>query len=47
MIAENFSIEWIDRERNPKCAPNPNYPDGIDVDLSLYRRKTPAFRPGI
>ena len=34
MSAENFSIEWIDRERNPKCAPNPDYPDGIDVDLS-------------
>ena len=34
MSAENFSIEWIDREINPKCAPNPDYPDGIDVDVS-------------
>lgn len=29
-----MTIEWIDRGREPKCAPNPAFPEGIDVDLS-------------
>jgi hypothetical protein len=31
---ENFTIEWTDHEREPKCAPDPEYPDGIDIDVS-------------
>ena len=27
-------LEWIDHGREPKCAPNPDYPDGIDLDCS-------------
>jgi hypothetical protein len=34
MSQENFTIEWIDHGREPKCAPDPDYPDGIDVDVS-------------
>jgi hypothetical protein len=30
-----FKIEWIDREREPQCAPDPEYPNGIDLDLSV------------
>lgn len=29
-----MKIEWIDREREPQCAPNPKHPNGIDVDMS-------------
>lgn len=28
-------VEWIDSGREPQCAPNPNYPNGIDVDASF------------
>lgn len=30
----DFSIKWVDGGREPQCAPNPNYPNGIDVDSS-------------
>ncbi len=30
----DWQIEWHDSARSPKCAPNPRYPDGIDVDAS-------------
>ena len=26
-----FQIEWIDHGREPRCPPNPKYPDGIDI----------------
>lgn len=35
-----IKVWWIDRGREPQCAPNPDYPDGIDVDLSDGRSKT-------
>lgn len=28
-----FSIEWIDRGREPQCDPNPDYPEGKDVEI--------------
>ena len=34
MSAEQFDIFWKDAGKEPQCAPNPAYPDGIDVDLS-------------
>lgn len=30
----DWQIEWIDRGREPQCAPNPKYPNGIDIDSS-------------
>jgi len=27
-------IEWIDHKREPKHAPDPRYPNGVDVDLT-------------
>jgi hypothetical protein len=30
-VADQFSIEWHDSGREPKCAPNPDYPNGIDL----------------
>lgn len=35
-----IAIEWLDHEREPQVAPNPNYPDGVDLDLTQGR--TPA-----
>ena len=34
MATEQFSVQWIDGGREPKCAPNPDYPEGIDLDVS-------------
>jgi NifB/MoaA-like Fe-S oxidoreductase len=30
-----MKIEWIDSGREPKCDPDPNYPNGIDVNGTL------------
>jgi hypothetical protein len=29
--ADPFEITWVDAGREPRVAPNPNYPDGIDI----------------
>jgi hypothetical protein len=34
LVAAVIVVRWIDGGREPQCAPNPDYPDGIDVDLS-------------
>lgn len=31
----SLKVEWIDKHREPKCAPDPNYPTGKDVDASF------------
>lgn len=36
-MEQALKVTWIDGGREPKCPPNPAYPDGIDVD---------ACRPG-
>ena len=30
----DVEIEWIDSGREPRCAPDPAYPEGKDVDIS-------------
>jgi len=51
--ATDFEIEWIDRHREPQCAPNPAYPNGIDLDCSagltscLVQLPYPAKRCGL
>lgn len=30
-----MKVTWYDAGREPKCAPNPDYPKGIDVDGSM------------
>lgn len=49
-----LQVYWIDRGREPKCAPNPDFPDGMDADLSLGAERTcstalpyPAKRCGL
>lgn len=34
MTVPGLDIEWVDLGREPECAPNPAFPDGIDVDIS-------------
>jgi hypothetical protein len=29
-----MKITWHDSAREPQCAPNPAYPDGVDLDAS-------------
>lgn len=29
-----WKIEWIDTRREPRCASNPAYPNGIDIRLT-------------
>lgn len=50
----HFSVRWIDRRREPQCAPDPAYPDGIDLDVAgaaittcLVELPYPAKRLGI
>ena len=35
-----LTAEWIDNGRAPQCAPNPAFPNGIDVDVSDGASKT-------
>lgn len=50
----DFKIEWIDSGREPQCAPNPKFSNGIDVDCSNFAAATctaslpyPAKRCGL
>ena len=31
-----MTIKWIDHGREPQCAPNPDYPDGMDIDTAKH-----------
>jgi hypothetical protein len=31
----HFDVEWFDRKREPQCPPDPNYPNGIDLDSTF------------
>lgn len=49
-----LSAEWIDQGREPKCRPNPKFPNGMDVDVSAGAARTcsidlsyPAPRCGV
>jgi hypothetical protein len=53
-VMTDFDIEWVDREREPQCAPNPAYPKGKDCDASQGAEATctadlpyPAPRCGV
>jgi hypothetical protein len=42
MNKANFRVRWFDAKREPQCPPNPNYPDGIDLDLRQPSQKPVA-----
>lgn len=31
-MSGSFKIDWIDHKREPKCAPDPAFPNGKDLD---------------
>jgi hypothetical protein len=33
-MTADCQIDWLDFGRAPKCAPNPKYPNGVDMDAS-------------
>lgn len=39
---ERFDLVWVDKGRESQCAPNPEFPEGVDVDVTLGQR--PACR---
>jgi hypothetical protein len=41
----DFKIDWIDRGRDPQCAPDPAFPDGKDIDASHGRPSCKADLP--
>ena len=36
-----FRIQWIDRKREPQCPPNPDYPDGVDINSAMFAAPGP------
>lgn len=49
-----MKIEWLDKGVEPRCAPNPEFPNGRDIDLSDGAERTcsadlpyPARRCGL
>lgn len=36
-MASNLEVTWIDHGREPKCEPNPDFPEGQDIDISFGR----------
>lgn len=36
----SHKVTWVDAGREPQCKPNPNYPNGIDVDMSIGAKQT-------
>lgn len=52
-MEQALKVKWIDGKREPECPPNPDYPHGIDIDVSNGASKTcttalryPALRCG-
>ena len=37
MIPPKFRIDWLDREREPTEEPDPDFPNGIDLDMAAGR----------
>lgn len=51
---QSFTVTWLDKGREPKCAPNPDFPNGMDAGASLGAETTctidlpyPAPRCGV
>jgi hypothetical protein len=49
-----LTVKWLDHGREPVCKPDPKFPKGVDVDLSLGSKRTcetalpyPAKRIGL
>lgn len=38
--APNLTVEWIDRGMEPQSAPDPQFPDGVDLDATKGAART-------
>lgn len=36
----NMTVTWIDGHREPQCPSDPNYPKGVDLDVSAGAQRT-------
>jgi len=46
MPNDNLKVTFLSHNRQPQCAPNPAYPEGIDVDISKgYKESCLAVLP--
>jgi hypothetical protein len=36
-MSTNLKVSWVDRGVEPVCPPDPEYPDGVDLDCSKGR----------
>jgi hypothetical protein len=34
-----IDIKWFDSGREPQCPPNPDFPDGMDIDVTVAGQK--------
>jgi hypothetical protein len=41
-MTREHEIHWIDRGYEPRCAPNPSFPDGIDIRSPTLRKSEGA-----
>lgn len=39
-MEQKMRVRWRDSGKEPQCAPDPSYPDGIDLDVSDGAEKT-------
>ena len=53
-MSADFEIKWVDLGREPQCAPNPMFPDGVNImigdatqNLCVSELPYPAKRCGI
>jgi hypothetical protein len=54
MSKQQFKVDWIDSGREPQSPPNPQYPHGIDIDMTTGKGSScrvklpyPAKRCGV
>lgn len=38
-MGRRFDIEWLDAGREPHCPPDPDYPNGKDIDAAVGARR--------
>lgn len=43
-LRDQHRVHWHDSGKEPECKPNPNYPDGIDLDVSFGAERTCTAR---
>jgi hypothetical protein len=37
-VIDQFQVKWVDLRKHPQCAPDPRFPNGVDLDVSDGRK---------